>query len=174
MPKLKLGKREKITVLVGILLVVLVVGLQLGRKPWREYKRTEAALKTARADVERAKQWLSEIEATQSERESLARFLQTRGPRFDLYTFISAILAEKGLLERGAILKETKSTSNPLLNMAELQVSLKGVTLEELVNVLHAVYSANSLVLVQKVDKIAPATDLKGLDCSLVFVTPRS
>ena len=174
MAKVKLGKREKTTVLIGLLLVVLVAGLQLGRKPWREYQRAEAALKTARAGLEKAEQWRSEIEAMRSERESVGRFLQGRGPRFDLYAFISGILAQQGLLERGATLKETKSTSNPLLNMSELEVSLTGVTMEELVNVLHAVYAPNNLVLVQKVGKIAPAKDLKGLDCTLTVVTPRS
>ncbi|HIJ74374.1 MAG TPA: hypothetical protein HPP83_09760 [Candidatus Hydrogenedentes bacterium] len=172
MAKFKLQGRERTVVICGLVAVALVVVLQLGRAPWREYKRSAVNVKMARERLAEVKTWAMEVAGERGEQEALIKRLQERSRRFDLYSFVSSILTDNGLLERGAAL-QTMNTFPSASNVAEVEMTLKGVSLEELVDVLHAIYDGDNLVALYKLDTLAPALDEKGLDCRMIFVSPR-
>ena len=54
------------------------------------------------------------------------------------------------------------------------QLKLNGVTLKELVDLLHKIYASNDLVVMYRLEYLRAAGEDKGLDCSVVFLTPKA
>jgi hypothetical protein len=54
-----------------------------------------------------------------------------------------------------------------------VSVSMTGVGLQELIDFLHAAYSADRPIAVQQLEYLRPARDAKGLDCSMTLMSPR-
>jgi len=169
--KLKLQGRERTVVIVGMVAVLAIVLLQLGRGPWRKYRQSEANLVAARRRLEEVQDLRRFIAGQRKEQEAFNKLLRERGGRFDLYTYISGILNEKGLRERGASLETERISPSP--DMALVEMGLQGVSLEELVDVLHAIYAGESLVALYKLDRLTAAQDQKGLNCTMTFISPR-
>jgi hypothetical protein len=53
-----------------------------------------------------------------------------------------------------------------------LQLKLNGISLQELIDFLHKIYTSKNLVVVYRVESLKPTPDNKGLDYNVVFMSP--
>lgn len=171
MAKMALQKRERVLLIGGTILVVLVAAYIFGKGPWEKYKASAATLAEARDRVKQvARMRDAVIEARQSEEVIQARLKERGG--FDLYTAIKDALRNAKLLDRGAELQTKKAATSD--KFSAVQLNLEGVSMEELVGLLYAIYSANDLVVLRDLQKLTPAEDRKGLACQMTFISPKS
>jgi len=166
-----LDRREKMGLACGGIALMLVLGLlsYIPNGPRRQY------LDAQREVVEKERQLTLTREARDEERqrlrsqEALKQRLQGRSPSFDLYAFLDRVLSESRLKERAKIdsvpVRRRGDENQPAVN-----VSLSGVSLEELVTFLHRVHDHKDLVVMREM-AINPAPNDRGLLCSVTFAT---
>lgn len=53
--------------------------------------------------------------------------------------------------------------------MTQLELSVTGASLEEVVQLLHKIFSSNSMVIVQDLRELGPSKQGKGLDCRVTL-----
>jgi metal-sulfur cluster biosynthetic enzyme len=58
-------------------------------------------------------------------------------------------------------------------NLSMVELKLNGVSLADLVNLLHKVYDSKNLIMLHELKFIRTAQGEKGLDCSMTFTTPK-
>ena len=155
------------------LVVFMIVFIPIN--PLRKYKRSVTTLENTRQQLDSAVVLRDAHLERLRDQEILMKRLDERKPDFDLYTFVNSVLAEETLRERAnlrktvAKLDKSGAVSNQV-TMVEL--GLTGVTLKELTNVLHKVYSSNNLIVVYRMT-LRPENNDKGLGCDITFLSPR-
>lgn len=168
MSKPKLQKREWTLIIVGIVIVSLAIAIPLGRRALATYEKSEAQVEQARTRLRDAQELRLLIEAERTGQNAIRERLAERPRNFSLYSFTNRTLREYGLEDRASL--ETYSTRAS--GMEGAKMSLRGVSMEELVNFFHKLLDNENLIIVQKLDYLKPARDGKGLDCSLVLMAP--
>ena len=145
--------------------------------PYEHYKKSCRDLEETRSGL--AELTMGKDEALQrlKNQEELTERLKARKPDFTLWSYLNTVLTEKGIKER-ADLQEIRprlnDKKNPLgQDVVAVQLTLKGVSLKELVDLLHVVYASNNLVVVDRLDSLKAASDNRGIDCTLVLLTPK-
>ncbi len=171
MSKLNLQKREKIVLGCGAGAVVLLAAYLLMQRPINEYKRSVEALTRARQCQALAEGWREEVRSARGGQEELAQRIRARGPRFDLWTHIGSALRAAQLQDRGDFESKRSVLSSGAL--AEVELTLRGVTMEELVDLLHRIYAGDNLVVLYKLTHIRAENDGKGLSCQMTWISPR-
>lgn len=145
--------------------------------PYRDYNTAQIAYKTAKADLAVALSDHMDAESVMKQQEDIMARIQGRPAHFELSSFLIESL-RKLKLESRADLKTEKT--NPRLlgdgaeNLAMVKLTLKGVSMVELVDLLHAIYSSKNLIAVLELDSMRPGANDKGLDCAMSLITPKS
>jgi hypothetical protein len=168
MAKSSLNNRQR--VLIGGLLVALVLGggyMVVVRDLMAGYEASERTLSATRERLQSARLWASEVRAEQQGHAALDELLAQRGV-FDLFTFTNDALQKLGLKEQATLSNLTRPST-----LAEIEVTVRGATLEELVNLLHFIQSEGKLVAVRAA-RMYPAPDSRGLICTMTLASPRS
>jgi len=166
-----LDKRERGTVFFAALFLLLaafmlfyVPGTWGNRFQQAKQRVAEKQQELQLAQLEK----MEEVERVERQ-ESMLAILNARDPRFDLFSFINRSVGEAGLKERARLENGRRprgfSEKHPLVDL-----ELTGVSLEELVNFLHAVRNSNNLVAVYKM-ALEPTPREQGLRCEITFVT---
>jgi hypothetical protein len=166
-----LAKREKLMILLMVVVFCLILVLPLAQRFSKRYSQSQS-------DLEQARQWL---ELAQLNRETILedraakeayRELTNKqpGPR-DLLAYLNTCVNEMDLQNR-TVLENADRTNQP--DTAIVRVSLTQINLEELVNLLHRIYSQNRLVTLSRMNHLRPARSGKGLECQFEFMTPRA
>ncbi len=171
MAKLNLENREQRVVAVGAIAAVLIVGWMLARGPLDTYRQSKEDLRTAAENLETTRLLHGEILKARNNEELIRKQIARRG-NLDLSSFVSTIVREKGLYERNAEVKAFQRVFKSD-KLVAVQVELKGVSAEELLDVLHRIYSSENLVVLHKLDWIKLALNQQGLDCNMVFFSPK-
>lgn len=171
MPKLNLQKRERIMLLAGTVAVVLMLAYGGARGPWQRYQKSVADLKAAAGRFQDAQSTRDAVVEARRSHEMVIERVQQRG-NFDLWTFLNEALRKTSLVDRADMQSRRGVTSTETISA--VQLTLQGVSLEELVKLLHVVYAGNNLVVVHSLDHLRPGPDNKGLECRLVFVSPEA
>ncbi len=172
MSKPKLQKREKAVLAIGAALLVIALGYHLGQKPLAEYEQSQLEVQRARTRLEEARLWREEVTIERAGQEELQRRIKARGRRFDLLTYVQGALDAAKLQDRSS-LDSRRSVIAPR-DLAQVELALRGVSLEELVGLLHRIYAGENLVVLYKLTHIRPERDGKGLICKITFLAPRS
>lgn len=169
-----------VSIIAGAFVVFMVVfTYAVPYKRYRDSERDVAGLRQRVSQLHLAKE--SE-EARLRSQEELTERLKDRKPNFDLWSFMNTMLTETKLKER-AVLENSKLRSDrrgalsgkgASEDVTAVQLKLSGVTLSELVELLHKIYAANSLVVMYKLDYLRPTNDNKGLECNITFLTPKA
>lgn len=167
----KLNRRERIVVIGGVLLLFLLLAGTVGRNYWDTYQQSEVNLRNAQERLEAVKLWRQEIEAERVEQEAVEDRVRARGQRFNLYTFASNSLREHGLEERARI-ENKRSLASASDKLSEIEVTLNGVTMEELVNWLHEVYASRNLIVMRELDELTISRRGNGLDVRMSLLAP--
>ncbi len=156
------------------LVVFMIVFIPIN--PLRKYKRSVATLQGKVQDLESTVMVRDgHIERLRNQ-EILMKRLSDRRPDFDLYASVNSVLAEESLRERAnlqkipAKLDRTGELSN---QVTMVKLKLTGISLKELTNVLHKVYSSNNLIVVYRME-LRSENNEKGLACEVTFLAPKA
>lgn len=158
-------------IVAGVLILIALVIIPLARDLSRRHARSETLLREVASRLEDTLELRRLIELEREGHSVVARHVQSRDPRFNLYTFADACLREYKLEGRARLEIKGKLSSGRSLD--GIKVELKGVNMEELTNFLHRLYDNNNLITLQGLRYLRPAHDGKGLDCEMTFITPR-
>lgn len=168
---LKLDPRERLGLIAAgsavLLVIALLLYIPLG--PRKQYLQSERILTDARQQLALTQRLKADEEARLRSQERLMELLDARQKDFDFYSYVTGVLSKTKLTERSQVDNYRTRRSSPKQPM--VSVKLQGVSLEELVNFLHEIYSSGNLVVVHKMDRLQPAGNLKGLDCDLTLAT---
>jgi len=172
--KVSLKKREKLLLTVACIVLVGVVGSQLLEGPLKKHEQSKTDLQNARLRLEEVRNWDLEIQAQRANEEAIRQLTKGRSSNFNLVTFLNLTTGKTGLQDRAEL--ESRSRRNfsipEGLDVAEL--TLRGVSIDELISFLHEVYAGGHLVAVYKMDQMKPMSDpAQGLECQLTFVSPK-
>ena len=145
--------------------------------PYKHYKDSCLTLEDTRsrlAELTMAKN--EEMQRLKNQEELTAR-LKARKPDFTLFSYLNTVLTDNGLKDR-ADLKEVHPNPNDKKNtlgqdVTSVQLTIKGVSLKELVDLLHTIYASENLVVMERLDSLQAAPDNHGIDCTLVLLTPK-
>lgn len=162
-----LDNRQRL--LIGGLLaaLVLIAGYLLVVRDLKAgYEASERTLGLTRQRLQTARLWVSEVQAEQQSHAALDDLLAQRGP-FDLFSFANDALQALNLKEQATLSNTTRPSA-----LAEIDVTVRGATLEEIVNLLHHVQSSGKLVAVRSAT-LSPAPDNRGLICRMTLASPR-
>lgn len=171
-------KQDRLSFIFAATAVALVVFMLIfiPLNPLRKYRRSAAQVQTRRDEVAA----LVQVRDTHLERlrnqEILMKRLNDRPPNFRLWSSIIGVLDEERLRDKANLTEvapklDKSGATSTQVTMVELE--LTGVTLKELTNILHKVYSGNNLIVVYRM-LLRPSNDDRGLECKVTFLTPNS
>jgi hypothetical protein len=169
-PKVNLQKREKVMVMGGAVIAVLILGAFLVEGPVDDYRDVRNLVKQARQNHRSAEMMREDALAIEQQRKALVEMLS--GSQGNLYSHIFDVLKNAGLLERGAKL-DSRQRVGRSINLPGVHVALKGVSTKELVDFLHGVYGGGHVVVLNELRFVKPASDGRGLDCDMTFMAPK-
>ncbi|MBN2308461.1 MAG: hypothetical protein JXR94_05790 [Candidatus Hydrogenedentes bacterium] len=162
-------REGKILIAGGIVALGLLAWYAL-EGPLGEYEKSKNQLRAARRNLALATMYHGDVVAARESEKELMQVLSARG-NFDLWSHLSQILREMDLQNRGAeVATFPRGTRSDKLSSVRL--NLKGVSAEELVDVLYRIHAGGHLVVMHSVPYIRQAPGKKGLDCSLIFLAP--
>jgi hypothetical protein len=149
-----------------------MVAHQIAQGPWKAYQKSTADVQSAEQLLFQARLWHGAILEARSGEEALWRKARERGPGFDLFSFLHGLVRDMDLENRYNIqsLRRTGMSSQ----LAGVDMTLEGISLEELVDFLHAVDSSNNLVVLSNLRKLGTSADGVGLDCGMSFLPPKA
>ncbi len=137
--------------------------------PQKKFRQSEDRIADLKQQITMTLLMKSEEEERLRRQEKLREQLNARPPTFDLISYLNTQLRGANLAGRFTLENYRTRQSSPKLPMAQLK--LTGVSLKELVDVLHTLYASNNLIVMYKLERLHPANNNKGLDCELILAT---
>ncbi|MBI5093199.1 MAG: type II secretion system protein M [Candidatus Hydrogenedentes bacterium] len=171
MAKLNLQPRDRRVLAIGAI-VLLVWGVYLGAQgPIKKYQLSKKNVTEARDRIKKLRTFEADIESDRSGQTAFKTVAAARPRGFDLFVYLKN-LSDTDLKGRA----DLKVQSNATLGGAysQVQLTMNGVAIDEVVNFLHKVYASKNLIAVPQVDYLRLTRDQKGLECRLTFVSPRA
>ena len=176
-PKRKSSPEVTISIVAVAFVVFMAIFIYTG--PLKRYRMSESELADLRRQVNALGKDRQVEEARLQRQEALMARLKERKPNFDLWSFMNTILTETKLKDRANLENykprgDWRSGREISGDVTMMQLKLNGVTLKELVDLLHKIYASNDLVVMYRLEYLRAAGEDKGLDCSVVFLTPKA
>lgn len=172
MPNLKLQPRERIVVFGGAIALVAIVFYWGFQGPYETYKNSGAQVKAARLRLQQAELWQAEVDAARDKEAQLLELMKSQAKNFDLWTHIDRAVKDVNLTGRAQV-DSNRTGAVPGSNMSAVDLTLKGVSTSELVDLLHKIYENQPFVVLSRLDQLRPVANGQGLDCRMQFVAPK-
>lgn len=172
MARRKLKRRELILIAVGVLILLTAGLLPAANKFSRKYDRAREQLEQARVRLGQTRELRIAIEEERRGHNAVVERIKARDKRFDLYSFTNQCLRDLELHNRAALQSRGRMFSGGGLD--GVQLTLRGVSMEEIVNVLHTLYDNSNLIALQRLNHLRVARDGEGLDCQMTLMAPKS
>lgn len=171
--ELNLDPRERLALFCGIgaLLLVIFLLIYIPIGPRATHAQSADRLEALQYELQDAELTKLETQDALERQQRLIELLEDRPDSFDLYAFIESTLDEMDLRTEGRASLEIYRTRNSSANQPMVQLSLEGVSLDELIEFLHKIYNSKNLIALYKLDELAPAANDRGLNCSMVLLT---
>jgi len=170
LPKLNLQPRDRRMLTIGVIALVLW-GAYLGAQgPLKKYQLSAKNVVEARNRIKTLRTVEATVASERRGQEAFKKLVDSRRRGFDLFVYLQEL--SRADLPGRVDLKNSVVTSGG--GIAEVVVTMNGVSIEQFVDFLHKVYSSNNLIAVPRVDYVRLARDQKGLDCRLAFISPRA
>jgi len=164
-----LEKRERWALFVCGVVVLATVLYLVVEGPLEKYTISKGQLIAARQNLARARAMHGEIQEARQDREAVQKVIGARGSGYNLLTAVSRAVQIAQLTDRAVL----DSLPRELVDASAVKITLRGVSMQELVDLFHDVHSKDSLVVLHRVSHLRPALDGKGLDCEVILITPR-
>ncbi len=169
MARAKLSRRERLVVTFGVVALLVIALYFPAQSGLKRYGQAKQQLENARTRAMQAGELKFALEAERSGQNAIREKLKAREGRFDLYAFTNQCLRELQLEGRANL-----SSQNVRGQFAGVQITLRGVSMQELVDLFHKIYAGDNLVVLQRVNHLRQARDGKGLECEVQFIAPRA
>ncbi|HEO69698.1 MAG TPA: hypothetical protein ENN80_00425 [Candidatus Hydrogenedentes bacterium] len=179
MAKRDLDKQSRVAVVFAAAAMALVafMGVFVYAGPYKDYLNSAQTLERLKTQETEALLVRVDEEQNQLELEEIAQRIEAREPRFDLKGFMSRVLRDAELAERSELqnLKPSERLMGEYAdNLSIVQLKLHGVSLSELVDLLHDIYASKNLVVMHKLDGLRTDPNVRGLDFNATFLAPKS
>ncbi|GMV99085.1 MAG: hypothetical protein AMXMBFR84_02240 [Candidatus Hydrogenedentota bacterium] len=166
----KMERRERILALLAGAIALFIAYYYL-QEPWRAYARSHGQVVSARRNFELVQEMQKRVNEAQHQKDALLAQL-TGAASVELWAYLTGVVREQGLGSRAEVVsKPTAVRAGD--RMSAVQLSMRGISTEELVNVLHRIHSGNYPVALQQLLSLKPSADGKGLDCNMVLIAPK-
>lgn len=172
--KLNLDPRERTGLAIGALALTLVIALlaYIPAGPYKHYETSRYERDRLKHDLVMMQTMKADEEDRLQRQERIMERLASRPSNFDIFSYVNNKLRESNLTGRAQL--ENYRTRRATAKQPMVQLRLQGVTLKELVDFLHKVYSGDDLVVMYKLDRLQPAHNNRGIDCELTLVTVKA
>jgi hypothetical protein len=171
MSKLNLAPREKRLVAFMFTVMIAMTVIPIVRNVSSRHTSSVAQLRQAE---ERLVNTRILNEAIVSEREGqrvIQQKLNARPRNFDLYNFTQQLITREKLQGRADL--QSKGGTARESAFDGVQVTLKNVSLKEIVDFTHGLYASNNLITMQRMSHLLPSRDGKGMECAIVMIAPK-
>jgi type II secretory pathway component PulM len=168
--RIQLQPREKRVIIIGVVCLALIAAFQLSRTPWRAYQASFNELEATEARLDQARLWFQFVSGAQAEQGALVELINDRQGYTSLRAYIDAAVREHDLVRRSSY-ESRELPANP--SMESVTVSLRGVSMAELLDFLHGLYERNPLLVMDSMSRLGPNPSQQGLDCEMTFLSPR-
>ena len=175
----KISSRERNVLIMGAVALIVMTASLLLRGPMNEYAKSKEWVKEAEANLRHAKTLEATYQGLLEGNQAAADSLPEVSPR-SLVSIINDAEQKTNLSGTKKVQFENATTSirveDAATNRARLaenletfRVTLRGMSVEELVSWMHAVHEGAGILLVESVNHLRPASDGQGLDCQMVI-----
>ena len=168
--RIQLQPREQRVIIIGVACLVLIAAFQLGRAPWRAYQASFQELAATESRLNETRLWFQFVSGAQAEQGALVELINEREGYTSLQAYIDSALRRHDLVRRSSY-ESRPMPGNPA--MEAVSVSLRGVSMEELLDFLHGLYDGNSLLVLETLTRLGPSSNDQGLDCDMTVLSPR-
>jgi type II secretory pathway component PulM len=146
-----LGAREKLTILAGMGIVILILVFQFAILPfWEERARVAKAIDAQENLLEEMNAQLAEYRVIKQDMDSIQRALASRPSNFTLYTFVERKAREAGVRPNVKAINPSRGVSAGTYEETLADVSLEKITLRQLVQFLYQADSPHDAVRIRK------------------------
>ena len=167
----KLQPRERMVLIVGAIGVVVIAAYGISQGPYQKYVQSKEQVVDARERLKQAQ--LIQL-SVQREREKQKDILAKLGSASDFNLWNEIDKAVKDLKLGARCSMRSNRAGSRGQQGTSVDVTLTGVSNQELVELLHRVYDTGKLVLLSEMQYLKPSADKKGLDCRMTFVAPQA
>ncbi len=179
MAKMKLSTSERRFIAFGVIALASMAGYLLLQAPLDNYSKSKTLVQEAEANLKHAQSLQATFKSLKVGNQKALASLPDVSPR-SLVSIINDAEKATELAGTKKVAIENASTGiridDPATNRARLvqnletfRVTLRGVSVEELVTLLHMVHDEAGILLIENVNHLRPAQDEQGLDCQLVL-----
>lgn len=146
-----LGSREKLYILAGTGIVILIVLVQFAILPfWEERERVAKAIDAQEKILREMNAQLVEYRVLKRDMDAIQRAMAARPPNFTLYAFVEQKAREAGVRPNVKAINPSRGGSSGTYEEAMADVTLEKITLRQLVQFLYHADSPRDAVRVRK------------------------
>ncbi len=167
----KLQPRERMVLYAGGFAVAAMAIWWLIDGPYQKYVDSGTQLAAARERLLDAQIKQAEVRKTDERRKQILSSLGQGN--FDLWSQVDKAAKDLKLGTRCTI-KTGRGMTARGDKSSSVEVTLTGVSNQELVDLLHRVYDTGSVLVLSQMNHLKPSADKKGLDCRMTLVAPRA
>lgn len=164
--KTKLQKREWLVIWGGVALIVLAAAFPLTKRVSAQYELAKNRVRSAQNQLQDAQLWHAEIESDRSGEDTLKAWVEERGGGFQLYSFVSEKLRRSELEGRYTVSNKSRSDA-----ISAVDLTINGIELSQLVELLHSLYEGKKLVVIEEFSLTAGRNG--GLDARMSLISPK-
>ncbi|VAW40199.1 hypothetical protein MNBD_DELTA04-1638 [hydrothermal vent metagenome] len=148
----QLARRERLALIAGGVFVALFVVMQFGVFPVLDHwHRLQRDIKVREKAVVEMRDLQSRYRRLHGKANSLTRQLSRRPPDFSLFSFLEKTAAQAGVKQSIAYMKPSATTDDGALQEMLVEMKLRAVSLQQLVDFLRLVESPENVVAIKRI-----------------------
>lgn len=170
MARMQISQRDRAVLILGAVAVVVTLGVYFARKPLQVYRHSKQEVTDARLRLSDTYDTRALILDEQNTAEQFKKVFSNNTGGRGLTLQINQALQDTNLTKKAEFQQVYSALGRDVgKNLDTVQVTLRGVSLQELIDLLYGLYSKNNLLILERMDYLRPSRDSVGLDVSIVF-----
>ncbi|MFP6584868.1 MAG: hypothetical protein VCD00_20205 [Candidatus Hydrogenedentota bacterium] len=171
MPTMNLAPREKRLVSVMFVVMIAIAVIPVYRNITSRHATSVEQLAQADSRLESARVLQDAIINAREGQRVIQEKLRARPRNFDLYNFAQQSVRRVNLNGRADL--QSKDLASKEGAFGGVQITLRNVSMKEIIDLMHGLYASNNLILMQRLTYLKPSPDGKGLECAVVMISPK-
>jgi len=168
----KLERREQRIVLAGIIFILCLALFHFAVSPLLEGRqRAQKSVIQKKEDLVKIRQLQEEYHRLQNQTEEMEKRLQKRNPSFTLFSFIEERATQAKVKEQINSMTPSTSEGDGMLQESRVDLKLEHISLQQLVDFLQQVESAENAVMIKRISIQESNKDEGSLDAVMQIIT---